>query len=71
MVRESDGSPRCWTSWGTRFKSWRVKTFGKAKVRLCQTGAAAQGLIVIAACLEVDGSSQVYHTANMAMIWGE
>jgi hypothetical protein len=35
------------------------------------TGAAALGLIVIAACLEVDGSSQVYHTTNSAIIRGE
>jgi hypothetical protein len=52
-------------------ESWRMKTSGKAKVRLCRTGAAALGLIVIAACLKVDGSSQVYHTTNTAIIRGE
>jgi hypothetical protein len=56
---------------GPRLESWWVKTSGKAKVHLCRTGAAALGLIVIAACLEVDGSSQVYNTTNTAIIRGE
>jgi hypothetical protein len=42
---------------------------GKAKVRLWRTGATALGLIVIEACLEIDGSSLVYYTT--AIIRGE
>jgi hypothetical protein len=56
---------------GPGFESWRVKTSCKAKVRLCRIGVAALGLIVIAACLEVNGSSQFYPTTNTAIIRGE
>jgi hypothetical protein len=66
MVLRGAGPPG-----GPGLESWWVKTSGKAKVRLCRTGVAALGLIVIAACLEVDGSSQIYHTTNTAIIRGE
>jgi hypothetical protein len=57
---------------GGAWARWRAPADQAAcKVRLCRTVAAALGFIVIAAGLEVDGSSQVYHTTNTAIIRGE